>query len=283
VKSIKMLGLAALAALMAMAFVGASSAMAESTQLCGHDGTPCEAVHHVHEESVGKAVLLSTIKVECNVLFLGDISAGTSNPLVIKGNFTYTNCGSCVVKEESASAKIEVLKEGHETSKVTGEGLVHVECSGFIDCSYNGVGLKGTGKGPLLSAVGNPNGEVTISGQTTNKETGGFLCPATAKLDITTTPLWPVYLTTGKASYCVQTEHTNGPWTDSTCKTLGASGKHEYAYALVFAPAGSNVGDVLCYGTLLKYGLWKDSACTSDDGGTPTTSLYEKGTIKTVE
>jgi hypothetical protein len=210
VKSIKMFGLAALAALMAMAFVGASSAMATTTSLCTGDTSGC-GVTHVHEESVGKAKLLSSITVECNVLFLGDALSGSGSPLVIHGKFTYTNCGSCVVKEESASAKIEILKEGHETAKVTGEGLVHVECSGFIDCSYNGVGLKGTAKGPLLSTQ--KNGEVTISGQTTNKETGGFLCPATSKLDITTTPLTATYFE-GQL-LCVS--QANGLYKNSAC------------------------------------------------------------------
>jgi hypothetical protein len=207
VKSIKMFGLAALAAVMAMAFVGASSAMAEHTALCATDEALCASpLAHVHEESVGKAKLLSSITVECNVLFLGDAllvsGVALANPLKIHGTFTYTNCGSCVVTEESSPAEIKILKLGHETADVTGEGLVHVECSGFIDCSYNGVGLKGTATGPLLAKknakgeVEHPNGEVVIAGQTTNKETGGFLCPATSKLDITTTPLSATYIST---------------------------------------------------------------------------------------
>jgi len=190
-----MIGLAALTALMAMAFVGASSAMAESTALCTADESPCASanqVSHVHETSVGKAKLLSSVgTTECNVLFLGDISTTLASPLVISGSFTYTNCelggSSCTATEESAPSEIKVLKEGHETAKVTGEGLVHLVCSGFIDCSYNGTGLVGTGKGTLLSTQA--NGEVTLSEQSTTKETGGFLCPKTAKLDITTTSL----------------------------------------------------------------------------------------------
>jgi hypothetical protein len=186
-----MLGLAALAALMAMAFVGASSAMAESTALCSVDQNPCQAANQlgeVNEKSVGTATLLSSaINVECIVLFHGTIGTTLASPLVISGNFTYENCNSgCVVTEESPPAEIKVLRTGHETAEVTGEGLVHVNCSGFIDCSYNGVGLKGTAKGPLLSTAA--NGEVSLQGQTTNKETGGFLCPKTAKLDIVTSP-----------------------------------------------------------------------------------------------
>jgi hypothetical protein len=204
VRSLKMFGLAALAALMAMAFVGASSAMAESTALCNEDpvGTEvCPAGHlinSVHEESVGKAKLLTSLgTAECNVLFSGSISMTLANPLVIKGNFTYTNCtfagSGCTVTEENGSAEIKILKEGHETASVTGEYLVHLVCGSSIDCSYTGAGLKATAKGPLLATQ--KNGEVTISEQPVTKEAGGFLCPKSAKLDITTSPLSATYIT----------------------------------------------------------------------------------------
>jgi len=192
-----MIGLAALTALAAMAFVGASSAMAESTTLCTADGSGC-GVTHVHETSVGKAKLLTSLgTTECNVLALGDVvGAALNNPLVLAVNFSYSNCllgsTSCTATEESAPAEVKVLKEGHETTKVTGEGLVHLVCGSSIDCSYNGVGLVGIGKGPLLSTQ--TNGEVTTNEATTNKETGGFLCPKTSKLDITTTPLAATYI-----------------------------------------------------------------------------------------
>ncbi|MFL5901053.1 MAG: hypothetical protein ACJ75S_07625 [Solirubrobacterales bacterium] len=201
-KAIKMIGLTALVALMAMAFVGASSAMAESTALCDEDpvGTEvCPSGHllgAIHEESVGKAKLVTSVgTTECNVLFGGTISTKLANPLLVVGTFVYTNCvlGStnCTATEENGPSTIEVLKEGHETSKVTGKGLVFVDCGSFLKCSYNGTGLKGVGKGPLLSAQ--TNGDVTLTSQVTTKE-GGFLCPKESKLTITTTPLTPTYI-----------------------------------------------------------------------------------------
>jgi hypothetical protein len=200
-KAIKTIGLAALAALTATAFVGAASAMAESTVLCSADETPCAAgnvITHLHGTTVGKTKLLTSIgTVECNFLALGDVT-GKGPPLVISGNGTYTNCvlgnSKCTVTEENGPTETKALKTGHETGEVTGEGLVHLVCSGFIDCSYNGVGLKGTIKGPLLSTQ--PNGEVTISEQTTNKEAGGFLCPKTSKTDGTATSLVATYAST---------------------------------------------------------------------------------------
>ena len=65
-------------------------------------GSGCGSeITHVHEVSVGKAKLLSWfLTVECDVEFEGD-SLGEAGPLVIHGNFTYTNCGSCTVTETS--------------------------------------------------------------------------------------------------------------------------------------------------------------------------------------
>jgi hypothetical protein len=281
-KAVKMFGLAVLAALMAMAFVGASSAMAESTALCATDPEPCEAVTHVHEESVGKAKLVTSLgTTECNVLYLGDVKSAGS-PLVLSGGFTYTNCvlggTSCTATEENGPSEIKVLREGHETSKVTGEGLVHLVCKNAgIDCSYNGTGLVGTGKGPLLSTQA--NGEVTLIGQITTKEVGGFLCPKESKLTITTTPLEKTYIKSG-LHYCVEYARANtGYYLDSECTTKDTTRAGKFM--LVVGPTGKKVGDVVCVDLLELVGLYKDSACTSDDSTNK--SLYEKATITKVQ
>jgi len=197
-KSIKTLGLAAVAALAAMAFVGVSSAMAEHTALCADDEALCaEPIEHIHETSVGNMTLLNgALNVICkNVLFLGDTLAALANPLIIHGAFTYPelecNNGSCIVEEENGPAEVKVLKEGNELAKVTMEWLIHVICIGFINCRYNGVGLVGHRLGPLRSTQ--LFGEVSMLGITLNKESGP-LCPTTAKLDLVTTPLEPIYI-----------------------------------------------------------------------------------------
>jgi hypothetical protein len=191
-----MFGLAALAALMAMAFVGASSAMAEgNTSLCTVDGATCASpITHVHEESVGHALLKSSFAtVECEVLFLGDaLNSGVSNPLVIHGTFTYNCLNGCTAEEEFGPAEIKILRLGTELADVTGEGLVHVECG--LDSTYNGVGLAGHAKGALVAT--NKLGEVVITAATTNKESGLF-CPSTSKLTITTAPLSATYVANG--------------------------------------------------------------------------------------
>lgn len=161
------------------------------------DTASCAGSEHIHLEWVVKGKHLTSFgTVECKVLFLGDALPGSVDPLIAHGTTTYSNCelggGSCTETEENGPGEIKIKKEGHETGKVTYESLAHLVCSGFIDCSYNGVGLVGTAKGPLLSTQ--TNGEVTISEQTLAKEAGGFLCPKISKLDITMTPLLPTYL-----------------------------------------------------------------------------------------
>ncbi len=217
-KTIKLICATALALLTMTALASPSSAIAETTALCsfppgaldieylfpfgfhilGELPEVCEKVDtvtHVHEATLeGKKAALKTslLTVECDVLFLGDALSGLveGGPVTIHGNFTYTNCGNCTVTEENGPAEVKVLKEGHETGSVTGEGLVHVTCSG-LNCRYNGVGQKGTAKGPLLATE--TNGEVTLTEQSTNKESGLF-CPNTSKLTITTTPLSATYI-----------------------------------------------------------------------------------------
>lgn len=148
---------------------------------------------HIHETTGQKAKLLSSaFNIECDVLFLGESLAEAGTPQLIKGNFTYTDCGSCSVTETSENALMEISKLGHEKADVTYEYSWLVECGGFIECEYNGEGLMGTAKGSLLATE--TNGEISVQGQVLNK-IGGFLCPKTTKLDIVTTPLNATYIT----------------------------------------------------------------------------------------
>jgi hypothetical protein len=209
-KLLKILILAALAALTAMAFVGASSAMAESTSLCTEDavllpGEACPAgklVSHVHEISP-RIIMLSTLKtVECEILYLGDVTSTNNlgNPLEISGHFTYpenANCKTttgtlCEVKELSPQAVIKVLKLGHELADVTSGYEVNFHCGGFLNCTYNAENLLGHGLGPLLSEPA--NGEIRLEEQTFHR-VGGLLCPAqVSKLDFLTHPLTAIYI-----------------------------------------------------------------------------------------
>jgi RHS repeat-associated protein len=198
------------AILIAMVFLGAPSAMAETTVLCSADENPCSAIHqitHVHETSVGKAKLKSSLPtIECTVLFLGDVVTATEAPLVIEGNFTYSSCNNfCSVKEENGPSEIEVLKTGSELAAVTGESLIHVGCP-FINCNYTGEGREGHGLGPLTS--GQANGSVTITEQETAAESG--VCPPETFLTITATPLVKTYIISGALPIEPLEEETEG-------------------------------------------------------------------------
>jgi hypothetical protein len=229
-KPLMTLGLAALAALMAMAFIIASSAMAEETALCAADEEPCSKgnlVTHVHESTLvgSPAILLNGVgNVACDVLFLSSSVGSPGAPQVIKGNFTYSNClrngtESCAVTEQNGPSEVKVFKEGHEAANVTGEGEVKVKCGTFIICTYGAEGLLGMAKGPLLSSE--TNGSVSIFEQAT-RPVSGILCPSNARLDITTTPLSAVYLgpggeSPGEQMVCIFVGANNGFY-------LGASG-----------------------------------------------------------
>src|SRR5262249_35872191 len=276
-----MLGLAALAALLAMAFVGASSAMAETTQLCTNDSeTSCTAVTSVHETSVGKAKLLASPRVECNVLFSSTSVGGAAAPQVIEGHFTYTNCGCTVRERAGTTATIEVLGTSHETASVVGEALIEVNCFGIV-CTYKGEELEGTATGPLLSTEA--NGEVNLSEQEVRGS--GSFCPTRGKLDIKTTPLAATYIT-GGLHYCVDTEHQHGFFRDEECRIRAATRTERYE--LVIGPRGFGVGAIVCYKQLeLPHnGLWRrvnttTGRCEEDDPNNR--QLYEKGEIVKVQ
>jgi len=202
--------LAALAALTAVVLAVPTTASAEQTALCAEEESPCaEPVEHIHAESVGHAKLLSSFAtVECEVLFLGDtLEGGLGSPLKIHGTFTYTCLNSCTATEENGPAEIKVLRDGTELAKATGEGLVFVSCG--LSCRYNGVGLSAHVKGALTATNG--TGEIRISGQILNKESG-FLCPKPSTLDIALEPLEELYLTGelgSKTAICTTDEATS--------------------------------------------------------------------------
>jgi hypothetical protein len=200
-KSIKTFCLVALVALMVMAFAGISSAIAGNTALCTADpsgGACATKVTHTHETTLGVGVLIWTpviVPIVCFRLLLADVKSANNlgAPLTLEGHFTYSSCNAgCQVTEESTSDTIQVLRTGHETAAVTNQFEIRVHCGFFINCVYNGVGLEGTAKGPLLSTA--ENGETTSSGQELNRVSG--FCPETAELEETTTPLSATYIGT---------------------------------------------------------------------------------------
>lgn len=202
-KPIKIVGPAALAALMVLALVGASPAMAENTALCAADESPCAAgnqVTHVHEVTLAgvPALLLTNFgNIKCEVLFLSTSVGALASPQIIRGNYTYTNCKrkklvgeeNCTVVEVNGPAESTVLKEGHETATVATVMSLKATCGSLINCEY-GWAVSSPAKGPLLSSE--TNGSVTVTENAPFVTKG--LCPGENELDITTTPLNPTYI-----------------------------------------------------------------------------------------
>lgn len=207
-KPAKKVSLAALAALMAMAFIGSTSAMAESTQLCKEDtvlltGQLCpesKVINTLHTVTLGgeKAKFLTETlgTVECEALFLGN-STGLGAPLQLKGNFTYPN-GTCkrgtenctVAEVAGGEAVANLLKEGHETAKITFSFEIKITCGIWIVCTYDANGLQAIGKGPLLS-TGLENGHWVLEEQELHRVRG--VCPEKAFLDLNLHPLEKTY------------------------------------------------------------------------------------------
>ena len=208
VRLMKMFGLAALAAVAAMAFVGASSASAEfNTTLCKElKGLVCpeklqwkegETIHLVQVEP-GK-LLNSIATVLCltvlgNLKVLGASLANAPTPLLVDGSFTYKECGTnsthtnCKEVNETEEGLFHILKTGEHEGIGTGlNGKAHVHCEkvlGFItiDCEYAAEGLK-----PELSGLEPPH--VTLEKQPVKLIEGGGLCPEESKIDALLTPL----------------------------------------------------------------------------------------------
>jgi hypothetical protein len=188
----KALGPIAVAVVLALSLLGPSAAMGESTALCKVDEDPCNSpVSHVHYFA-DDIIVLTNMDYECDALLLASVG-GLGSPQILEGEFTYTSCDhSCTREEENGPAVLKFLKTGHESAEGTGESLVHVECSGFIDCNYTLENVTGTIKGPLLSSY--LNGEIRFEHVLLTHESGGFLCPEAAYLDAAFVPLSKTYI-----------------------------------------------------------------------------------------
>jgi len=196
-----MFGLAAIAAVAAMAFVGASSATASgSTLLCegntvALDGTgapACNSPAELHFVSVGKGTLLNKVlNVQCESLIKAvRTSAALANPVHFSGTLSYSNCtGGCLVKVITQGT-ILALKTGTELVNVTASGfVVNVNCFGFINCDYNATNLTGHGLGGGVAHVTYNENAVNIQ-----EALSGFGCPETAKLDALFVSLNPLFI-----------------------------------------------------------------------------------------
>lgn len=185
-KYLKMLGLAAIAALGLMAFVGAGTASA--TKLCTNSG--CTSIYpevetiHATLESGTSAKLTDTsgnVIATCTSSTVhGFTSNNNTGATWVTGNvatagLTWGGCNQPTATTEGGA--IDIMWTSGTSGAVRGTGFeVTVEIFG-ISCTYSA--LEGTELGTITG------GEApTLKIETVvSKKTGGFLCPSTAGWD----------------------------------------------------------------------------------------------------
>lgn len=186
---LKMFGLTAMAAVAAMAFIGASSASATSTVLCKVNQLVCPAgeayTGAVAALAVNPVLLTSTGNVECNHSVIEGNALGLGSPLVGHiTNIAFT--GNCHIGV--TPCEIETVKKGTLLLLKTGPNAgvaeshnneVLVNCGLVIHCTYGG--LFST---PALG-YNDVTGELATvhANQVAVGKIGGLLCPATALWD----------------------------------------------------------------------------------------------------
>jgi hypothetical protein len=146
-----MFGLTTIAAVAAMAFVGASSASATNTALCTANELVCATGNvytgHVEALSLSPVLLSSVGNVECEHSVILGNALGLANPLVIHlelidftGNCHLGITGCTVVTK--ALGLLLLLKTGHNvaTKSLESHGNnVLVNCAGVLHCVYGGL------------------------------------------------------------------------------------------------------------------------------------------------
>jgi len=185
-----MFGLAAVAAVAAMAFVGATSASAEGpTQLCNtHTGLTCgsaaTSVHSVLATGTVGKLLSSIVDVLClNVLVEsagGDVGALGNPQRLDASSMSFTGCGTtsahsnCTVTVESLPDNT-LLKLGLDEGSLEAlNGSTRLQgCDLGLNCLYDAEGT--------LFAVG--ANHLTAEETPTTELGGKFFCPDEGKLD----------------------------------------------------------------------------------------------------
>ncbi|HEY5709747.1 MAG TPA: hypothetical protein VIS51_10155 [Solirubrobacterales bacterium] len=194
---IKMFGLAALAVVAVMAFVGATSASATSTQLCSaHTSLTCgegDAVtsHHLVLASGTVGKILASINILCLGILIEATPLGLGNPQSIHGlTQTYSGCGTgsahsnCTVSVQEQPL-LDLLKTGLDEGVLTAlSGRIRLQCPNLgLDCSYDIEGME--------FEVG--GGHLTANETSLNELGGKFFCPDEGLLDGLLEALTDVY------------------------------------------------------------------------------------------
>jgi len=217
----KMFGLAAIAAVAAMAFVGAGTASAEGIAICKKNELPCPVaeqvslIHATLEAGTVGRLLTSLSTILClEVLAEAHVEgallqATTLNAIILVtfgkcgSNAAHSNCASIATTGADGLANLTKNAANLGTIKGTlgAPGSVKVQCTliGFpLDCDYGGGSLtlpvEGAGH-----AAGAGNGRFTAneSQLELTATLGGIFCPPTevSKLDAKLISLNTIFIT----------------------------------------------------------------------------------------
>ncbi len=185
----KMFGLAAVAAVVAVAFVGAASASATLTQLCNaHVASTCSLPAtsvSMTNEGVG-TLLTEVVDILCLTISGSGTPLAAGSPQQIHiTSLSFTGCGTKSAHNNCTVSVLEMplanlLKTGLDEGTLTGtSGLTLVECENIdifgidIHCVYEIAGLQFSAGGQHLTA-----NETAI-----NIVEGEFICPEESFLD----------------------------------------------------------------------------------------------------
>lgn len=213
---IKMFGLAVAASVVAMAFMGASSASAAfSTQLCNNDLSPelnvctdpTTSIHAVAQNPL----LLGTFTFHCQLSLASATVLALGNPQI--AHLTTVTFGKhdgansclrltlfggvehCTVKAELLGLALILKTKANHASVQFHDTAVSVVCpSGIVNCTFGGLPTL-LGEGAVL---GSHNGKLVANAlaleRVENKVHPEGFCPAEAFWDATYVSLLPIFI-----------------------------------------------------------------------------------------
>jgi hypothetical protein len=190
-KHLKMLGLAAIAAMGLMAFIGAGTASATTLFTNSNLTGPYAKGTTIHSTlTTGKSAILTdgsgnTLVTCTESTVKGKTSAESGSPL--EGTIEVLTFGGCsTTVDVLAKGSLSIEKTGTNEGSVSGKGSeVTVNIFG-VSCTY------GTGAGTKLGTItGGAAPVLNIAAVGLTKVAGGFLCPSNAGWDATYTVTEP--------------------------------------------------------------------------------------------
>lgn len=195
-----MFGLAALAMLTAMAFIGTSSAPATATVLCKVSELVCpvsQKIEHANFTSLSTDLLLLTniSNVKCTHSIISGTALLLANPLVIHISLVdLTGCAEtifgskCTVTTNNAGL-LKLLKTGPNVGTLAMEGIeLLFNCSTIgLHCAYG----NPTSSLAFKGSEGTGLASISASGVVLPKLKGSFFCPEASFLDATYTVTTP--------------------------------------------------------------------------------------------